>query len=55
VAAHGGETARSARKFFMHSPRERLKVESFLKTLTAPPTSSAVGGGSGREDVRKGD
>ena len=44
VAAHGGEAARSAQKFFALSPKERLKVETFLKTLTAPTGVASSGG-----------
>ncbi len=35
---HGGQGAASARKFFELSPRERLQVETFLKSLVAPPS-----------------
>ena len=37
VAMHGGQGAPSAQKFFELSPRERLQVEAFLKSLVAPP------------------
>jgi CxxC motif-containing protein (DUF1111 family) len=37
VAMHGGQGQASANKFFRLSPRERLQVESFLKSLVAPP------------------
>jgi CxxC motif-containing protein (DUF1111 family) len=37
VAMHGGQGTASARKFFELSLRERLQVESFLKSLVAPP------------------
>jgi CxxC motif-containing protein (DUF1111 family) len=37
VALHGGQGAASAQKFFELSPRERLQVEAFLKSLVAPP------------------
>jgi CxxC motif-containing protein (DUF1111 family) len=37
VAMHGGQGAASAVKFFELSPRERLQVEAFLKSLVAPP------------------
>jgi CxxC motif-containing protein (DUF1111 family) len=37
VAMHGGQGATAARKFFELSPRERLQVEAFLKSLVAPP------------------
>jgi CxxC motif-containing protein (DUF1111 family) len=36
VAMHGGQGQASALKFFQLSPRERLQVESFLKSLVAP-------------------
>jgi CxxC motif-containing protein (DUF1111 family) len=36
VAMHGGQGQTSAMKFFQLSPRERLQVESFLKSLVAP-------------------
>ncbi len=36
VALHGGQGAASALKFFELSPRERLQVEAFLKSLVAP-------------------
>ncbi len=39
VALHGGQGATSARKFFELSPRERLQVEAFLKSLVAPPST----------------
>jgi CxxC motif-containing protein (DUF1111 family) len=38
VAMHGGQGEASARKFFELSPRERLQVEAFLKSLIAPPS-----------------
>lgn len=45
IALHGGEGTRSARKYFALSPRERMQVEAFLKSLTAPePTSLARAG-----------
>jgi CxxC motif-containing protein (DUF1111 family) len=37
VAMHGGQGAQSALRFFELSPRERLQVETFLKSLVAPP------------------
>ena len=37
VAMHGGQGAASALKFFELSPKERLQVEAFLKSLVAPP------------------
>jgi CxxC motif-containing protein (DUF1111 family) len=36
VAFHEGQAARSARRFFMLSPKQRQKIEAFLKSLTAP-------------------
>jgi CxxC motif-containing protein (DUF1111 family) len=38
VAMHGGQGQPSANRFFQLSPRERLQVESFLKSLVAPPS-----------------
>jgi CxxC motif-containing protein (DUF1111 family) len=38
VALHGGQAARSAQKFFQLTPEQRLEVEVFLKSLTAPDT-----------------
>jgi len=37
VAMHGGQGVASAVKFFELSPRERLQLEAFLKSLVAPP------------------
>jgi len=37
VAMHGGQGADAAQKFFQLSPRERLQIEAFLKSLVAPP------------------
>jgi CxxC motif-containing protein (DUF1111 family) len=37
VALHGGQGEASAQKFFELTPRERLQVEAFLKSLVAPP------------------
>ncbi len=39
VALHGGQGTDSARKFFDLSPRERLQLEAFLKSLVAPPST----------------
>jgi CxxC motif-containing protein (DUF1111 family) len=36
VALHGGQGAAAAQRFFKLSPRERLQVEAFLKSLVAP-------------------
>jgi CxxC motif-containing protein (DUF1111 family) len=36
VAMHGGQGQRSAERFFKLSPKERLQVEAFLKSLVAP-------------------
>ena len=36
VAMHGGQGAAAAQRFFKLSPRERLQVEAFLKSLVAP-------------------
>ena len=37
VAMHGGQGAAAAHRFFELTPRERLQVEAFLKSLVAPP------------------
>lgn len=42
VAMHGGQGAASAMKFFQLSPKERLQVETFLKSLVAPPSSGQL-------------
>jgi CxxC motif-containing protein (DUF1111 family) len=42
VAMHGGPGAASAAKFFELSPKERLQVETFLKSLVAPPSSGQL-------------
>jgi CxxC motif-containing protein (DUF1111 family) len=45
VAMHGGQGEASARKYFALSPQERLQVEAFLKSLTAPaPVALAARG-----------
>jgi CxxC motif-containing protein (DUF1111 family) len=36
VLLHGGQAARSAQKFFQLTPEQRLEIETFLKSLTAP-------------------
>jgi len=41
VALHGGQGTASAQRFFKLSPKERLKVEAFLKSLVAPPPQLA--------------
>jgi cytochrome c peroxidase len=38
VALHGGQGEASAQKFFELTPKDRLQVESFLKSLVAPPS-----------------
>ncbi len=40
VAFHDGQAARSAQKFFELSTKQRMKVEVFLKSLTAPADAS---------------
>jgi len=40
VAMHGGQGAATAQRFFKLSPRERLQVEAFLKSLVAPQTQA---------------
>jgi CxxC motif-containing protein (DUF1111 family) len=42
VAFHEGQAARSAQQFFLLPPKQRQKIEAFLKSLTAP--SEAVTG-----------
>jgi CxxC motif-containing protein (DUF1111 family) len=36
IALHGGESAKSAQKYFALSPAERFQVVTFLKSLVAP-------------------
>jgi CxxC motif-containing protein (DUF1111 family) len=36
IALHGGQAERSAKAYFSLSPRERLQVQAFLKSLAAP-------------------
>jgi len=36
IALHGGESAKSAQRFFALSPAERFQVVTFLKSLVAP-------------------
>jgi CxxC motif-containing protein (DUF1111 family) len=38
VVMHGGQGEASARKFLELTPKDRLQVESFLKSLVAPPS-----------------
>jgi CxxC motif-containing protein (DUF1111 family) len=45
VSGHGGQGAASAQRFFELTPKERLQVETFLKSLVAPQA------GSGNEPV----
>jgi CxxC motif-containing protein (DUF1111 family) len=40
VALHGGQGERSARQFFELKPRERLQLQTFLNSLTAPRVES---------------
>jgi CxxC motif-containing protein (DUF1111 family) len=42
VAMHGGRGERSAQKYFTLSHRERLQVQTFLKSLVAPAESLRV-------------
>jgi CxxC motif-containing protein (DUF1111 family) len=42
VAMHGGQGTDAAHKFFELSPRERLQVEAFLKSLVAPTTGQVA-------------
>ncbi len=37
IALHGGEGSRPARNYFTLSPQERMQLQAFLKSLTAPP------------------
>ena len=39
VALHGGQGANAAQRFFELSPRQRLQVEAFLKSLVAPASA----------------
>jgi CxxC motif-containing protein (DUF1111 family) len=39
ITLHGGQGSNSVRKFLELSPRERLLVEAFLKSMVAPPTT----------------
>jgi hypothetical protein len=39
IALHGGQGANAAQRFFALSPRQRLQIESFLKSLVAPDAS----------------
>ena len=41
IALHGGEAEHITQKYFALAPAERLKLISFLKTLSAPPAQSA--------------
>jgi len=43
VAMHGGQGADAAQRFFQLSPRERLQVEAFLKSLVAPVQLARAG------------
>jgi CxxC motif-containing protein (DUF1111 family) len=36
VALHGGEASNSAKRFFKLSPKERLRVQTFLRSLPPP-------------------
>ena len=36
IAFHEGQAARSAQQFFLLPPKQRQKIEAFLKSLTAP-------------------
>jgi CxxC motif-containing protein (DUF1111 family) len=36
VAFHGGEAARSAKRYFQLRPQERRELASFLESLAAP-------------------
>jgi CxxC motif-containing protein (DUF1111 family) len=42
IALHGGEAARSAKRFFELKPEERMQVLAFLKSLRAPDTLVAA-------------
>ena len=46
IALHGGQGAGSAQRYFQLSPKERLQVEAFLKSLVAPtsPALASAGG-----------
>ncbi len=40
VAFHGGEAEKSAKRFFKLVPEERLRVQTFLRSLTLPATAA---------------
>ena len=40
VAGHGGQGAAAAQRFFELTPKERLQIETFLKSLVAPDSGS---------------
>lgn len=40
VAMHGGQSERSAGRYFALKPRERLKIQTFLNSLTVPPAGT---------------
>jgi CxxC motif-containing protein (DUF1111 family) len=42
IALHGGQGTRSAKAYFALTPRERLQVQAFLKSLAAPDESRAL-------------
>ena len=42
IALHGGQGERSAKAYFTLTPRERLQVQTFLKSLTAPAAKPAL-------------
>jgi len=44
VSFHGGQGAASAHRYFELTPRERLQVDAFLKSLVAPTTEIARAG-----------
>ncbi|HEV3165166.1 MAG TPA: di-heme oxidoredictase family protein [Isosphaeraceae bacterium] len=46
VAMHGGQSERSAQKFFALSPNERLQLQTFLKSLVAPTESEHLASAS---------
>ena len=42
VAMHGGEAEKTARRYFALPHRSRLQIETFLRSLTAPPALAST-------------
>jgi CxxC motif-containing protein (DUF1111 family) len=51
IALHGGEAAATAERYFRLAPRERWRVQDFLKSLGAPRGDPPSGSGSSRGGV----